>query len=823
MSFSHVVHPAMRALPLAAMIAALGLQTGSAVRADDAKPFVNPLFTDNMVLQRGIADPVWGWTTPGQTVSVSFHGKTVNAVAGADGKWMARVGPFAAGGPYAMTVKGPETVTLSNILMGDVWICSGQSNMEFGIGNGNNAPAEIAAANYPNIRLFTVQKTIASSPRDLVSSTWEACTSKTVAAGGWNGFSAVGYFFGRDLQQAIKVPIGLIHTSWGGTPAQAWTSAEALNTMPDFQPAVAKIREAARLEKMGGDIDLLKSQWYTKHDPGSAAATWADPALDVSGWKTMSLPQLFQDAGVPELANINGIVWFRRTFDLPAGDSGKDAVVHLLADDYDTTWINGTRIGATEAYDRSRAYKIASSLLKPTGNIIAVRVLDTGGKGGIYGDPAGLTLEVPGGTALPLIGAWSYKLGAVLPTNDPYPQSGSTDQNAATVLYNGMVSPLIPFGVKGAIWYQGESNAGNGKQYQTLLPTMITDWRRRFGVGDFPFMIVQLANFQTLQTQPTESSWAELREAQLLTSQNLPKTGLAVALDIGEAGDIHPKNKQEVGRRLALSAEAIAYGLPVEYSGPQFEGLKAVGSSLRLTFTHLGGGLATKDGGKVQGFTVAGPDHKYVWADARIDGDAVIVSAPSVPTPTTVRYAWADNPVCNLINKAGLPASSFRTDMPVPAPMPALPAHAGLNLALGKPYVCSDPNQYNFGTGGLTDGSWEADSTHCFATNEADTFPKTVTIDLGKLANVGVVRLGVPPFGSTKTIEVSLSADGQTFTEIGRSVFAQREEARLLFSAPRPTPARFVRLTYPDHYADEAGYTNTFAFTTECEVYARAK
>ena len=803
------------------------LVSPSAIRADEAKPFVNPLFTDNMVLQRGVADPVWGWTTPGQTVSVSFHGQTVRVVAGVDGKWTAKVGPFAAGGPYVMTVKGQETVTLSNILMGDVWICSGQSNMEFGIGNAVNAPAEIAAANYPNIRLFTVQKAIASSPRDLAVGSWQPCTPKTVSTGGWSGFSAVGYFFGRDLQKAINVPIGLIHTSWGGTPAQAWTSAEALNTMPDFQPAVVRIREAARLEKSGASVDLIKAQWYAKHDPGTAAA-WSAPTTDVSAWKTMSLPQLFQDAGIPEIANVNGIIWFRRSFDLPAGDSGKEAVLHLLVDDNDTTWINGTQVGATESYNQPRAYKIAVGLLKPTGNVIVVRVLDTGGKGGIYGDAAKLTLEVPGGTELSLSGSWSYKLAALLPANDPYPQIGGTDQNAPTVLYNGMISPLIPFGVKGAIWYQGESNAGSGKQYQTLLPTMITDWRRRFGVGEFPFMVVQLANYQNLQTQPEESDWAELREAQLLTSQKLPKTGLAVAIDVGEANDIHPKNKQDVGHRLALSAEAIAYGLPVEYSGPQYTGLKTEGSSLRLTFSHLGGGLATKDGGKVTGFTVAGADHKYVWADARIDGETIVVSAPSVPAPTAVRYAWATNPICNLINKAGLPASPFRTDMPVPAPMPVLPANAGPNLALGKPYVCSDPNTHNFGIGGLTDGSWNADGVHCFATNDADTFPKTVTIDLGKLANgklanVGIVRLGVPQFGSTKTIRVSLSADGTRFTEIGRAAFAQGSESRLLFAFFHPMPAQFVKLTYPDRYADMIGYPNTFAFTTECEVYAPTK
>ena len=808
--------------PLISLLATIAILSVSPVRADDSKPFLHPLFTDNMVLQRGIADPVWGWTTPGRTVSVSLGGKTARAVAGADGKWTAKIGPFKAGGPYTLTVKGPETVTLSNILIGDVWICSGQSNMQFGIGIGNNAPAEIAAANYPNIRLFTVPNSIASEPKELLSGQWQACTPQTVSSGGWGGFSAVGYYFGRDLQQAVHVPIGLIHTSWGGTPAEAWTSVEALATMPDFQPAVAKMQAAARARKAGLTYDQLAQQWYAKHDPGSAEGLgWADPALDVSAWKTMSLPQLFQSAGDPEIAGINGIVWFRRTFDLPAGDAGKDAVLHLLADDNDTTWINGTRIGATEGYNVARAYKFAAGLLKPTGNVIAVRVLDTGGMGGIWGDPTGLNLDFPGGAALPLTGTWAYKLGAALPANDPYPQPGGANPDLPTVLFNGMVNPLIPFGVKGAIWYQGESNAGNAKQYQTLLPTLIQDWRSRFGVGDFPFMIVQLANFQALQTQPEESGWAELREAQLMTTQRLPKTGLAVAIDIGDAGDIHPKNKQEVGRRLALSAEAIAYGLPVEYSGPQFTGMKAEGSSLRLTFSHVGGGLVAKGGGALQGFAIAGVDHQFVWADAKIDGDTIVVSAPSVPQPTAVRYAWATNPICNLYNKAGLPASPFRTDRPVTLPDPTLPRNAGANLALGKPVIASDANTHGWADH-LTDGSWLADDQHCWASNDGADFPKTVTVNLQQTARVGLVEIGVPPFGSTKTVQVAVSGDGKSFTDVGHYVFRLRTEEKHLFAFP-PTSAQFVRLTYPDHYEAEVGYSNRFVFTEECAAYAPAK
>jgi len=657
------VKPLAAAASLAA-VALIGLQ--SSALAASSEPFLHPLFCDNMVLQRGASDPVWGWTSPGQTVTVSIDGKTAKAVAGPDGKWMARVGPFAAGGPYTLTVTGPQRVTLNNVMVGDVWICSGQSNMQFGIGNADNAAGETANANYPNIRLFMVSNVTSPTPNTTVpvnaaEGHWQACSPQTIAMGGWNGFTAVGYFFGRDLQQDIHVPIGLIETTWGGTIAEAWTSAEALDTMPDFQSAVANLQKQTAGPAQTYD-DKLKA-WYANHDPGSVGATWGDPALDVSAWKTMPLPQLFQDAGDPSIANVNGVIWFRRTFDLPAGDAGKDAVLHLMVDDNDTTWVNGVQVGATDGYNVQRAYNVASSILKPTGNTIAVRVLDTGGKGGVWGDAAGLRLDVTGGATLSLDGPWSYKLGTTLPTDNSLP-TPSSNPNVVTVLYNGMIAPLIPFGIKGALWYQGESNVGRGKQYQTLLPTMIQDWRSRFGSGQFPFLIVQLANLGKTPTAPGESGWAELREAQLLTSERLPKTGLALAVDIGNPSDIHPKNKQEVGRRLALNAEAIAYGQKVEYSGPIYQSMTVEGAAIRLHFTHVTGGLVCKNADKLTGFEIAGADGKFVWADAKIDGNSVVVSTPSVPVPTAVRYAWADNPSVTLYNGDGLPASPFRTDGP---------------------------------------------------------------------------------------------------------------------------------------------------------------
>ncbi len=660
------VGPALRAWVVVA-----GLMAAQAVAAwgqgVEAKPFLHPLFTDNMVVQRGQPVPIWGWAEPGEKVTVQMHGQAASAVADAHGKWMARLGPFTAGGPFTLTIVGPQTVMLTNVLVGDVWLCSGQSNMEMGIGNVAHAAEEIANANYPQLRLFTVAKRIATAPVELVATTrWDVCTSASVARGGWGGFSAAGYFFGRDLLQQLNVPIGLIHSSWGGTVAEAWTSAQALAAMPDFGPA---LQQVAQMAANPGDPALafqrLMTAWYERNDPGSKpGAGWSAPALDTTGWPTMNLPQNWEQAGLPDF---DGVVWFRQAVEVPAAWANADWVLHLgPIDDMDTTWVNGVRVGGLNDWLSSRDYRLPAGLIKPGRNLIAVRVLDTGGNGGIYGKPDQMRLETQtdGGHAVALAGPWVYRASVVLAKATPVPQPVNNNPNVVTVLYNGMIAPLLPFPIKGVIWYQGESNAGRARQYRTLLPTLIRDWRTRFEVGAFPFLIVQLANFMPTKAEPGESAWAELREAQLRTATHIPKCGLAVAIDIGDAADIHPKNKQELGRRLALDAEAIAYGLKVEYSGPRYRSMKREGNRLRLRFDHARGGLLAKGGGPVRGFAVAGADGKFVWADATIEGNSVLVSAPGLEAPVAVRYAWADNPVCNLCNQAGLPASPFRTDAP---------------------------------------------------------------------------------------------------------------------------------------------------------------
>ncbi len=639
----------------AALFAAFAFGSVSPGRAEPPKPFLHPLFSDNMVLQRGMADPVWGWATPGESVSVSFHGKTTIAVAGKDGKWTAKVGPFAAGGPYTLAVVGTQTVTLKNVMVGDVWLCSGQSNMEFGVGNLLKPEETIAAASDPDLRLFTVPKVSATVPQETLSTgQWQASSPETIKSQGtWSGFSAVAYFFGRKLRQDTHVPIGLLLSSWGGTPAEAWTSEAALRkNVPDFVPLLDKL-DAAQGSKV--TLNQQVADWYTKNDPGTPA-NWQASDFDDASWKTIPTPGLFQDAGLPELSAVNGVVWYRRTFDLPAASAGKDAVLHLLADDNDTTWVNGKQVGATEGYQTPRAYPVPSALLKPAGNVIAVRVLDTGGKGGIWGDPAGLNLTVAGSDPLPLAGPWRVKLGVSLTAAPPVPVPIENDQNFPSVLYNGLISPLATFGIKGATWYQGESNSGRDVQYRLLLPALIGDWRSHWNEGNFPFLIVQLAGWQ-----PGGTDYAKLRDAQWRTSKTVPNAGIATAVDIGNESDIHPKNKEEVGRRLALVAEAKAYGDKVAFAGPVYRSLSVSGSSVTLTFTHTDGGLVSKTGPSLSGFEIAGSDGKFVPAAAHIVKDTVVVSSPKVPAPSAVRYAWSGFPQCSLYNGKDLPAFPFDT------------------------------------------------------------------------------------------------------------------------------------------------------------------
>lgn len=632
--------------------------------AEVAKPFVHPLFSDHMVIQRNKRVPVWGWTNPGQQLVVQMNGPGLIVTAGPDGKWMAGVGPFSAGGPFELKITpygaGDKTkaVVFSDVMVGDVWICSGQSNMEWSVKRSNNADEEIAAADHGKLRLFTVPKRIAEEPQELVKGEWKVCSPDSVP-----GFSAVGYFFGRELQKEIDVPVGLIHTSWGGTVAEAWTSAEGLKNTADFISEVGMFQHMIAKRKLGETtIEREMDEWW-KNESGTKGEWFNPEKAETAAWKTMTVPSLWA-ASDPVLKDFDGVVWMRCDFEVAPELAGKPGKLKLgRIDDIDTTWLNGELVGSTTGHTEARNYAIKKDILKAGTNSVMVRVLDTGGGGGIYNAGDGLAVEV-GDQTISLAEEWSYQSTLNIKKAAPLPRlPNGKSPNVVTVLYNGMIAPLLPYGITGAIWYQGESNAGRPTQYQTLLPTLIADWRKGFKAPKFPFLVVQLANFKAVQTEPVEDGWAQLREAQYLTAMNDANVAIASAIDIGEAKDIHPRNKQDVGKRLALAALATHYGQDVEFSGPEFASMSMSKNQIVLNFKHIGGGLMAKDGDTLKGFAIAGEDGKFVWADARIDEDTIVVSSTDIESPRAVRYGWANNPIGNLYNKAGLPATPFRTDL----------------------------------------------------------------------------------------------------------------------------------------------------------------
>ena len=644
----------------------ISLASGLTSAAETPRPLVHSLFCDHMVLQRDKPVPVWGWAPPGSEVVVAINGQTQSTVASQNGSWRVDIGPFPAGGPHVLEISGEKSQTIQDVLVGDVWLCSGQSNMEMPVRKTNNAESEIANGNHPNIRLFTVARKIAKAPEEDIVGSWKVCSPESVGA-----FSAAGYYFGRDIQQKLNIPVGLIHSSWGGTPAEAWTSAAALSAMDDFRQATINLHQPDEVAEQAYEEKVAK--WWTKGESPRLQGNWRKNDFDDTHWKVMEVPQLWEKA-VKDLEAFDGIVRFRRSFELPAGlldtfsDSTQQSDVLLSLgriNDLDTTWVNGHRVGGESQWDTPRRYYLPVKLLKSGTNVISVRVCDVQGSGGMYGDDENFRLVIrenaPGGRDISLAGQWKYEVGlpaAELPTVPPAFRS----HNTVTVLYNGMIAPLTQFSIRGALWYQGESNAGRAEQYGRLLPTLIADWRKQFG-HEFPFFIVQLANFRALQQEPVEHGWAEIRESQQKTADNDPNAGLVVITDIGEADDVHPTNKQDVGKRLALSALAITYGQDIVHSSPIYRGFVIDGQAIRLNFEGVGSGLVAH-GEKLTGFAIAGAEGEFVWADAIVDGDQVVVSAPGISDPRRVRYNWASNPIGNLFNQEGLPAACFRTDAP---------------------------------------------------------------------------------------------------------------------------------------------------------------
>jgi sialate O-acetylesterase len=613
---------------------------------------------DDMVLQQNIDVPIWGWSNPGEAVAVQVSWLTSPVTAKADqqGTWMVNLKTPQAGGPYTITIKGENTVLLKNVMVGEVWICAGQSNMEMGIGAVNNAEQEIKAANYPNIRLFHVKRKISSEPVRQTDGKWYLCSPESISSqGDWAGFSAAGYFFGREIHRKLNIPIGLIQVAWGGTPAEAWISRETLLSDPDFEPIVKKIPQKYSSEEIRQSEQELE-QWFKRlnaPDPGEKAG-WMNPDMDEQGWKTMQLPQTWENAGLW----LDGVVWFRKNVTIPSAWVGKELILELgPIDDKDTTWVNGKEVGQTNSWDANREYRIPSLLISSEKNVIAVRVFDSGGQGGIYGAANQLKFYPAGGSAekgISLAGDWLYKVGVDPGTK---PELKGQNPNKPTVLYNGMITPLIPYGIRGVVWYQGESNAERAFQYRKLFPAVIKNWRTAWNQGDFPFYFVQIAPFNSWY-KPFEG--AELREAQLM-ALSVPNTGMAITSDIGNLNDVHPQNKQEVGRRLTLWALAKTYGHDIVYSGPLYKSMRVEDDKIRIFFNYSDGGLMTK-GPRLTCFTIAGSDRRFVEAEAVIDGNTVVVSSDKVKHPVAVRFAWSNTDEPNLFNKADLPASLFRTD-----------------------------------------------------------------------------------------------------------------------------------------------------------------
>jgi sialate O-acetylesterase len=636
---------------------------------------LNPLFTNHMVLQRNRPIKIYGTSNPRQLIKVTLGENSVKTVSNLTGTWSAELPALKAGGPYSLTVQGKENIVLTDILIGDVWVCSGQSNMEWPVKRVSNAVNEIKVATYPKLRLFTAVRNTSPQPLEQLakSSGWQLCTPDTVP-----NFSAAAYFFGRKLQQKLNIPIGLLHSSWGGTPAEAWTSMEMLQTLPSLQMRINRIPKVSKKKQQliaeYRRISALRELGIKKIEKIEADQDYgrkmADPELDDAKWQSMQLPTIWEKAGLP---GYDGIVWFRKNVDIPVAWAGKTLTLKLGAiDEVDITYFNGIKVGGmgsmknrvSNYWQEPRNYTVPGHLVKPGKNVITSMVIDVLGAGGLWGGKQpemSLRLANMESKKIDLSGSWQYFAEPAV-NIPPQPRNPNRLQGNPGFLFNAMINPLVKFPITGAIWYQGENNASRAHQYQRLFPAMIQDWRIRWQQGDFPFYFVQLANYHARKPAPGNSTWAELREAQLMTLR-LPNTGMAVIIDIGEAKNIHPKNKQDVGKRLALNALASHYKQPVAPCGPIFAKMVIKQEHAMLRFSHTGSGLMAKgSNGKLKGFTIAGKDKKFFNADAEIENGKVVVWSNKVKQPVAVRYGWADNPECNLYNKEQLPATPFRTD-----------------------------------------------------------------------------------------------------------------------------------------------------------------
>jgi sialate O-acetylesterase len=616
------------------------------------------LVSNGMVLQRNTDVKIWGWAAGDENIKISFLDSVYCTSANKNGEWKVILSDLQAGGPYNMKITANNSITISDILIGDVWVCSGQSQMDIDMNRVSPLyEDEIKNAGNQYIRYFAVPTVynFNEPQKDIPVGRWESISHDNILS-----VSAIAYFFAADLYEKYKIPIGLIRSSLGGSPAEAWMSEDAITEFPEYYQEAQKFKDSALIRQIQKSDNERIRTWYEKMnstDEGykNPDMPWYKPEVDVTDWPSMKVPGYWADG---DLGEVNGVVWFRKDIELSADMAGKPARLNLgRMVDADSVFVNGTYVGSVSYQYPPRRYGIPENILKNGKNTIVVRLISNIDKGGFVPDkPYELVIE---SDTIDLKGDWHYQLGAKMePLHGP-----TAIRWKPTGLYNGMISPLTSYAIKGVIWYQGESNTGRPQEYATLFPALIKNWREKWGQGDFPFIYVQLHNFMENYDYPTDSNWALTREAQLhaLTS---PNTAMAVAIDLGEWNDIHPLNKKDVGKRLALAAQKIAYDdVDVVSSGPIYRSMEIKGDSIILTFSDTGTGLMVKGEGELKHFAIAGQDEKFVWAEAKITGNKVIVWSEKVKNPAAVRYAWADNPEgANLYNKEGLPASPFRTD-----------------------------------------------------------------------------------------------------------------------------------------------------------------
>jgi sialate O-acetylesterase len=659
---------------LIVFLALTGCQTSSHLKLPS-------LIGDNMLLQQKTDAKIWGKAKPGIKISVSSSWKSDGqATTGKDGRWSVSLVTPAAGGPYTLTVSTRDTsITIKNVLIGEVWFCSGQSNMEMPVAGWPpndtimHSAATIAAAAIPEIRLFNVQKIISGDPLEDCTGKWEISSPETVKQ-----FSATAYFFGRKLHSELNIPVGLIESAWGGTPSESWTSSKSLMNAGEFASEIKAIKESAPLQvEYQSWLNTLKQvntnpagddQWKDLNFNDDQVPA---PEFNDMEWPVMSLPAAFETV----IGDFDGAVWFRKTIDIPQTMIGKDLEISLgPIDDMDRTYFNGKLVGSTEVaglWQKDRNYEIPASAVKAGSNIIAVRVLDNQGGGGIFGAPEKMKLSLKSNASqyIPLKGEWKYQPVAEYKASKFYVYDISNKDfqtkkrplnlgaGTPSVLYNGMVSPVLPYRIKGAIWYQGEANVGRADQYSKIFPAMIQNWREDWGIKDFPFYFVQIAPYVYAGVDSTESGF--LREAQE-SALKLAKTGMAVTLDIATVMNIHPPFKKEVGERLALLALNNDYEMKSSIAGPVYKSMEVNGTTIEVKFDNADDGLVAKNN-KLTEFEIAGSDGKYRKAEAKIVNNEVHVSSSTVRDPVSVRYCWRNGAEASLFNKAGLPAWQFRT------------------------------------------------------------------------------------------------------------------------------------------------------------------